>query len=160
MPERLTEQERVWFEGRRITPDWAKDQQWECTRVELNAFTAPDLIAYIEAGLNAAGATGKLVPPPDVLTDTARRSHRQVMGEWVDARIAELFDTGQLTDQLAAEYETVVITDPAGWVATRHADDQSTWWRQAIDAAIRARLAEVDDRLRDRLDELLNIGNQ
>ena len=111
----------------------------------------------------AVQLTPHRLPPPDVLTDTARRAHRQAVGEWVADRLAEWFDTDRLVDQLAAEYETTVVTDPAdpaGWVATRHAEDQSTWWRHAVNAAVRTRITDLDDQLRDRLTELLNTSNQ
>jgi hypothetical protein len=51
MRDRLTDQERAWFEGRRLPREPGKPQQWACTRVELNALSAPQLIRFIEAGL-------------------------------------------------------------------------------------------------------------
>src|SRR5262249_10320228 len=65
----LTEAERRAFEGRlqRSTP-WS-DPQWIAERVELNAFTAPGLIAYIEERLQLCGVRGKVIPPEDYLTD-------------------------------------------------------------------------------------------
>ena len=52
-----------------------KPTKWRCRRVELNAFTSPGLIAYIEDGLRANGADGKVIPPAEVLADEARRQH-------------------------------------------------------------------------------------
>jgi hypothetical protein len=113
MPERLDDQERAWFEGRLLTPQWAKRRQWECSRVELNALTASDLIAYIDAGLQRHGASTKIVPPPEVLDGHARLAHQAVMLDWVERRIAELFETERLARTLADEFAEQVITDPA-----------------------------------------------
>src|SRR5512132_3418626 len=76
---RLTATEREWFGG--SPAGW---KSWICQRVELNAFTAPDLVAYVEAGLDAAGATGKIVPPAEVLAEQAAERHRSAIGGLVD----------------------------------------------------------------------------
>jgi Histidine kinase-, DNA gyrase B-, and HSP90-like ATPase len=155
MPERLNEQERAWFEGRLLTPAWAQKRQWECTRVELNALTAPELIAYIEAGLERHGASGKLIPPADVLETTAREAHGDAIAKWIEGRLAELLDTDQLAEQLADEFAERVVTDPAAWVVGAHAADRSTWWRNAVGAAVRDKVGALDGALRGRFDELL-----
>jgi hypothetical protein len=67
-----------WFTGEVI--EWdnnGKPKKWLGKRVELNAFTSPELIAFIEDGLAAHGATGKIIPPRKVL-----REH------WADSRDA------------------------------------------------------------------------
>ncbi|HEX7600825.1 MAG TPA: hypothetical protein VF316_04430 [Polyangiaceae bacterium] len=44
-------------------------------RVELNAFTSPDFIAFIEKKLRAAGIREKLVPDDDILLEAWRSAH-------------------------------------------------------------------------------------
>jgi DNA topoisomerase VI subunit B len=61
----LNDLERQHFEGRQIS--FGKKPSWVCQRVELNAFSAPDLIEYAESKMAAHGVRGKLVPPPAVL---------------------------------------------------------------------------------------------
>ena len=47
----LTDTERRYFEG-----EFKGHKQWECDRVELNAFTSPALIGFVERKLKEAGA--------------------------------------------------------------------------------------------------------
>jgi hypothetical protein len=54
--------EREHFGGRRTGT-----KSWVCRRVELNAFSGPDFITYIEEGLRACGVRGKVIPPDDIL---------------------------------------------------------------------------------------------
>jgi hypothetical protein len=56
-------------------------RKWEATRVELNAFTSPQLVDYIEERLERHGATGKVVPPPDVLEQRYREEVRSTIGQ-------------------------------------------------------------------------------
>lgn len=156
MPERLTDDARDWFEGRLLTPPWQqRKRQWECTRVELNAFTSPELIAYGEAGLKAAGAAGKIVPAINVLEATAREALEDAIAEWVTNRLAELVDADRLAGDLAGELAEQVIADPAAWVARAHTADRSAWWRNAVKAAVQDKVGALDDALRGRFDELL-----
>lgn len=55
-------------------------------RVELNAFTSPDFIAFVEKKLRAAGIREKLVPDDATLLDAWRRAHATVeLNEMVEA---------------------------------------------------------------------------
>jgi hypothetical protein len=78
----LTDREREYFEGRR-----AGARSWVCRRVELNALSSPDMIAYTEAGLEREGARGKIIPPKEVMGSAFRGHlerliHEQVEGEY------------------------------------------------------------------------------
>jgi hypothetical protein len=55
----LTDTEREYFEGRQVGR-----RAWVCQRIELNAFSAPALVAYIEEKLQRSGVRGKVIPPP------------------------------------------------------------------------------------------------
>ena len=68
----LTERERRAFGGRPIVDDDGKTS-WICQRVELNAMTTPQLIAYIEHGLAESGATGKVIPPQETLQQETKQ---------------------------------------------------------------------------------------
>ena len=49
-----------WFTGPETDwDDYGKPKKWACQRVELNAFTSPGLIAYIEDGLRAQRRRGE-----------------------------------------------------------------------------------------------------
>jgi hypothetical protein len=62
----LNETERHYFEG-----EFRRHKQWECERVELNAFTSPGLIEFLERKLAEAGADDKLFPRQSFSTSTA-----------------------------------------------------------------------------------------
>jgi hypothetical protein len=155
MPARLTDLEREWFEGRLLTQAWATRRQWACTRVELNALAGPDLIAYIEAGLERHGAAGKIVPPPDVLTRQAVQRHRAAIAHIVDAYLAERFDTDALAETLAAEFPLDPDADPAEAVAQAQTADRAVWWRTAVDGEADRQVDDADEPLQARLVELL-----
>jgi hypothetical protein len=70
---RLDAGEQAWFIG---TPTGRKNEH-ACKRVELNAFTGPDLVVCIERRLEDKGATAKLVPPAEVVDDHAAEHHEQ-----------------------------------------------------------------------------------
>ncbi len=155
MPSELNDRETEWFEGRLLTPSWARKRQWECTRVELNAFTAPDLIAYIEAGLDANDASDKIVPPEGVLAGRAAGQHRIALTALVERYLAERFDTYSLTDALAAEFPLDTDTDLTEVVTEAHDQDRATWWKTAVDGEVDEQVEGHDEQLRARLAVLL-----
>jgi hypothetical protein len=80
----LTAIEREHFEGRRTGP-----KSWVCRRVELNALSGPDLIAYTERKLREAGIRGKIIPPESELirdfeSSVASQVRRQVESDFQD----------------------------------------------------------------------------
>jgi hypothetical protein len=147
---RLDGTERSWFEGRP-----AGRQTWICQRVELNAFTAPDLVAYVEAQLEAADATEKIVPPTDVLTEQARDKHRGAISAFVERYIAERFDLDGLTDTLTGEFPLDTSIELAEVVSQAHETDRATWWKTAVDDEVERQVDGEDEGLRGRLAALL-----
>jgi hypothetical protein len=155
MPSQLNERETEWFGGMRLTSHYAARQQWECTRVELNALTAPDLIAYIEAGLAAHNADDKIVPSADVLDREAAGKHRSALAGFIDTFIAERFDTDALADALAAEFPLNDATDLTAVIEEAHEADRAVWWKTAIEDEVDEQVEQHDEQLRARLDALL-----
>ncbi len=143
--------EQAWFTGER-SPHW---KSWICQRVELNAFTAPDLVAYVEAQLEAAGATEKIVPPAEVLTLKARDEHRSALGALVERYLAERFDSQALTESLIGEFALNADIDLGEVVSDAHSTDQATWWKHAVEHEVDRQVGEQDERIRGRLAELL-----
>jgi hypothetical protein len=149
MLDRLDEAEQEWFVGARH----GYAHSWRCTRVELNAFSAPDLVAYVEAGLAANGADDKITPPEDVVDKEADAAHRASLEDLVARRLAEMFDTDAMVDTLLEE-TAEVVANPTGWIATAYAEDRSSYWRTVLSDGVADRLD--DDRLEARLVELVN----
>jgi hypothetical protein len=144
----LTGTEEEWFGQRGETHRM-------CERVELNAFTNPNLVAYVEAQLVANGAGEKMIIPADVVTETAEEAHRKALEEWVAARMAEKFDTEAMVDTMVEETAEQVIDGHAEWISDAYAKDRATYWRNAIEKRVGKGLEDIDEDLRSRLEELL-----
>jgi hypothetical protein len=67
----LNDRERESFEGRKVVP-----KSWVCRRVELNAFTNPALVGYVESGLRDNGVRGKVIPTEALLSEFLRSDVR------------------------------------------------------------------------------------
>jgi DNA topoisomerase VI subunit B len=84
---KLDDVERKHFVGRQTG-----NKSWVCQRVELNAFSGPGLIAYVERGLVANGVRGKVIPPDPVLVEQLRADIRFAVRAAVAAEWAEQID--------------------------------------------------------------------
>lgn len=151
----LDDLELDWFTGTQT--HWGRKPQWACTRVELNAFTGPQLIAYIEAGLEAHGATGKVIPPDAVLVSEAHAVYDSVLADTFDELLDELLDRPRLLATVATEMPYQV--DPAKlreYVTKALAANRQLPWRHPArdDAALAVHRRR--EQLRARLVDLLN----
>jgi hypothetical protein len=88
-----------WFTGVPFIDKNSREKH-RCTRVELNAFSGPELVAYIEDRLAANGADQKLVPPQAVLDSAAEDRARRRCLEALETRLASLVDLDALADEL------------------------------------------------------------
>jgi hypothetical protein len=137
----LTKTERAYFEGRQVGK-----RAWLCQRVELNAFSAPALVDYIEQQLQQSDVRGKVIPPDAELPRLAREAYRQQFRAWADQTLTDFlaFDaiTGQLADHFAGR---VPFEDARQWIEEGFADYDTWSWRQALDRALDERLEEIVD---------------
>jgi hypothetical protein len=132
----LTPLERAYFEGERSSP-----KSWLCRRVELNAFTAPDLIGYAGRGLRRNGARGKVIPDEQSLPDLAEELYSQVVGGVTDEGLARLLDVDAIRDTLGGELRRLVpLEESRRWATEAFAADGAISWEKAILAKIRAYL--------------------
>jgi hypothetical protein len=93
----LTDAAREWFTGTVTERDNdGKPKKWRCKRVELNAFTSPGLIAYIEDNLARHGADRKVIPPRLVLRNELQQARDAEIARQVEAIIADLADNGSI----------------------------------------------------------------
>ncbi len=136
---RLNELEKEYFEGRRAGP-----KSWICRRVELNALSGPDLIAFTERELQKAGARGKVIPPDDVLSERFRSAIRDmataaVAAEW-QARLAVEVDQriAAAEGMIRAKEEMLRST-----VMAALADQASLSWRESVGQVAREIVPET-----------------
>jgi hypothetical protein len=157
MPGRLTEAEREWFGGWRIT-GYGYKRQWECQRAELNAFTPSGLIAYIEAGLDEHGVE-KIMPPQDVMDERAGEAHREQVRALVDRLLGEWLNIDQVVGTLVTETaERATGGISPDWLTGVYGEDPAAYWRSAIADRISEQLDGLDEELRRRARELFGLG--
>jgi len=154
----LNDIELEWFRGTRTGyGDGRGRSTFACKRVELNALTGPDLIAYIEQGLAAKDADDKVIPPPDVLETGVLSALWCSSSDALDELLSELIDRDKLLDTVAGETKAAVSTEA---VAKRLEGNRPISWGRAVEDLV----AEQFDKkaLRERLTELLaeqGMGN-
>jgi hypothetical protein len=145
---RLTDTERHWFRPEIKT-------NAPCIRVELNAFTGPDLIAFIERRLADHGATGKVVPPLDVVRARADAELRVRVLNAIEARIREILRPDDLAVEIAAGMG--VATTPEDIAALLH--ESPLWsWRTAVAEHVRDSVPDVAQRAADELRARRGVG--
>jgi len=92
----FTERERQAFVGRRNQDFPSRKASWICERIELNAMTSPQLIAYIESGLAQYEATEKIVPDEDTLRVMARADAERALESLAREEILRRLDIDAL----------------------------------------------------------------
>ena len=141
----LTEAERRAFQGRQ-----EGKKSWICTRVELNAFSNPDFVAYLERKLTAAGATEKVIPPEADLPALVDSIYRAELGDWTDHAITELLASAELKQHLAtALRDRMTLEDAATWIAQGFEHDRSQSWRKVVEGQVQTSLDDHRAALND-----------
>jgi hypothetical protein len=151
----LTETERVFFEGRR-----AGEKSWVCRRIELNALSAPALVAYTERQLRAAGVRGKVIPPHAILPRQAEMMYRQQVDAAVDRTLERLLATDDIKDALADTFQPRMgLGQARRWIKQAFRKDDTRSWRAVLEAKIRERLGQLgidfEDRVRRKMIEAM-----
>ncbi|WP_152627390.1 ATP-binding protein [Streptacidiphilus melanogenes] len=144
-----------WFTGEEDSSEKGKTR-WRFQRVELNAFTSPQLIAHIETKLAQHGAAGKVVPPAVTIAARARTMLAAAVDNVADKVITELVDASRLGDLVRAQLpldELTAITDND--IAAHLAQHPARSWQDAVDHLIAAGLATRHPDLRDQTRQLL-----
>jgi hypothetical protein len=118
---------RAAFQGRYD----AASKTWIATRIELNAMTNEQLVAFIEKGLQDAGAVGKVHPPAEALGGYFQEALRVALRAAFTERI--LREAG-IDEQVEAALATRSVDGAAlaGYVTTALRDDPSTHWRAVL----------------------------
>ncbi|MFI5529241.1 ATP-binding protein [Kitasatospora sp. NPDC051853] len=140
----LTDTARTWFTG--TACDWNRKggpRKWRYQRVELNAFSSPELIAYIEEGLARHHATGKVIPPDSWLSATAEGSLRHRAATAVGEAIDAMFPKDRLIDEILAGLDTDQITAISSTdIAQFHTHRPALSWADAVPILVGQRLSD------------------
>src|SRR5262249_874370 len=114
-----------------------------CRRIELNALTAPALVAYLERQLQAAGFCTKVIPSEDELRDSAQALCRMEAGLWVKAAIERLLGIDWLKNQVADAFLAgIPLGESRSWVEAAFAKNVFTSWQGAISERLCALLQD------------------
>ena len=127
--ESLNDLEREWFVGRQ-----AGRKSWVCRRVELNAMSAPQLVAFIEAKLAEHGATAKVLPSDDVVATHAEELYRGLAEKLAEERIKEILDIPSLVAMVMKEAGEADFAGLLEKVAEKLAANPPESWRDLVDA--------------------------
>ncbi|MFE2106807.1 hypothetical protein ACFXAF_13180 [Kitasatospora sp. NPDC059463] len=138
----LTDTAHTWFTGEPIA--WrpnGEPTKWRYQRVELNAFSSPELIAYIQEGLARHDAAGKVVPPDSQLRATAQERLNRIVVGAVGEAIDAMFPMAGLVQAVWDRLDTDQVTDigPAD-LAHLHTDHPALSWEDAVQALVTQRL--------------------
>jgi hypothetical protein len=141
----LSEAARDAFEGRRVSK-----KSWICQRVELNALSAPQLVAYIERRLQETGVRGRLIPPDTYLTSTAREHYRGQVATMVQCTIETLLPIDALTARIQESFSAEApLHDMRERIERAFAKNDAQAWHAVLDSEIR-------DLLHDQWDTIEN----
>ena len=145
---RLSDTAKEWFTGKATDHDiHGKPKKWRYQRVELNAFSSPQLIAYIEEGLARHGATGKVVPPDDVIHDAYswEQANLTVM---VKEAIAKALPPDTIADAVRTDLGPTRLTHvTAADITTYLTTHPTSSWEAAIATTVNEQMREHAERL-------------
>jgi hypothetical protein len=143
----LTETERRYFYGRQVWSDaHTQKRTWACERVELNAFTAPDLVDYVKRQLERAGVRGKVVPPAEVVRQEARSVYEHELDTLVDEEVHELISVDQIKRAIAAQFrERLSWHETRDWVVDALQETPTHPWRKAIQLKVQEAVEQFAD---------------
>jgi hypothetical protein len=147
----LTEIEEEYFKGQ---PHGRKS--WVGQRVELNAFTAPALVHYIETRLQAAGALGKVIPPEDDLVLQARGIFGDKVDVLVDRLITRLLPVEAMKRAARASLGPD-LSMARGWVQEAFDEDPSISWEKALQQKFSGLVEEHEEDITDLMREHMGV---
>lgn len=142
----LDELEQEWWIGEPTGKRRNGREIYRCTRCELNAFTGPGLVAFIEEQLAAHGATGKVVPPAEVTSSSANDEIDVRAAAIVKQELDRILDLSDVLDEIQRE----VADDVGGeddWRAQIEGllvPGSTLSWRDALTIAVGRRVQPHD----------------
>jgi hypothetical protein len=143
----LSDLEREYFVGRQVGKN-----SWISKRVELNAFTAPELVKYIVWGLENCGATGKVIPPKSKLPKLAKGIFNDEAESEIREELEQLLSVEEIWKAVAQElYEEMPLGEAARWIKEGFAEEETLSWDAALKQSMRQQIKDKKERLRELL---------
>ncbi|MGA7235933.1 MAG: hypothetical protein WBY44_09645 [Bryobacteraceae bacterium] len=146
----LTDTERRHFEG-----EFKGHKQWECGRVELNAFTSPALIAFLERKLREAGAAAKVIPPLKVLKGHEKEACKDAVTDWVAEKGAELLGFDHIAESISKRFKSKLQTVSQDRIEKVFRREPTKSWRVVVAECIAHGISEHEANLVDALEQQL-----
>lgn len=150
-----------WFSGtwkeERLVKGNPKTFRVGVKRVELNAFTMPEFIAWVERRLTEEitkrGGQIKMRPPIDVLKKRATAENKELIKAW----ITEQLDLDGMAQTLADEFKDRVLdVDFHKKITEGYAADNSQWWKKIVDDAVSSQHDKHQEALLKRITEIIS----
>jgi hypothetical protein len=140
----LDEAARVAFTGIPDGRDANQKRRWRCHRVELNALSAPQLIAYIERQLAANGALGKVIPPAESLAAEARDARDDALDTVADRAMSALLDREAIRDRAVEHFrDRIPLEDAQAWIDDDLAAHPTHPWRTGLTQTLDSRAQDL-----------------
>lgn len=141
--DKLGKDERAFLQGRPTGTQRNGRTTWTRNRIELNAMTGPQLIAYIERRLAEEGAAGKVLPEDRHLPALAEAAFGQQVAAAVDAAVREMLSLDDLQQQVALAMRAHVdLSQARRMIDDGLAEDDTQSWHAALCTALRRDLDE------------------
>lgn len=138
--ESLTDLEKECFIGRQ-----AGKKSWICRRVELNAMSAPQLVAYIEDKLAEYGAAQKVLPPEGTVTSFAEAVFSESIRNLAERQIMDLLNVPELVRRALEEAGSADFGGLHERLAAKLAANPPESWRSLAEAeALRTAMKKVN----------------
>jgi hypothetical protein len=137
----LNETERRYFEGQ-----FRGHKQWECDRIELNAFTSPGLIEFLERKLAEAGADDKLIPPANFLKEHSQKIFSTKFRTHIEEEAWDVLGLDRIFESLGAKFQKPTLQQISKKaLAEAFAEHPEKSWRNAVDDAIKKAMEKDGD---------------
>ena len=112
----------------------------------MNAFTAPDLVAYVTRQLERAGVRGKVIPPAHVVREEARSVYEHELDTLVDGVVHELIPMDEIKRAVATQFrERLSWHETRDWVVDSLEETPTHPWRKAIQLKVQEAVEQFAD---------------
>jgi hypothetical protein len=151
----LTSIERKYFEGIYKGRNSKGKPQWECERVELNAFSPPALVAFLERKLAEAHADDKVIPPAKYLETHSREAFGEKIETLAMNKTLEWLGIPRIARKLARRFERLVARIAPARLTEAFAQNAAPSWREVVARDLARGIEKHQDSIEEELRKAL-----